>query len=59
MAGKKPPRAVANKPYLITFGVRQREIVDEAANKLNVTPRKLMVDATMEACEDALRVRSV
>lgn len=59
MAHKNPPRAVAGKPYRITYGVRQRDILDEAANKLNVTPRQFMIDATLEACENARKVPTV
>lgn len=55
MARKNPPPAIANKVYAITPGARQRELIDEAANILNITPRQLAVEGTMEACKDAIK----
>ncbi|MCQ3018894.1 hypothetical protein NLO83_25335 [Pseudomonas tremae] len=55
MARTNPPRAIANKVYTITPGTRQRDLIDEAANVLNITPRQLAVDGAMEACKDMIK----
>ncbi|MHC8378395.1 hypothetical protein ACYZT3_21045 [Pseudomonas sp. MDT1-16] len=51
MSRKSPPPAIAGKPYLVTFGVKQTDKVNKAANIQNQSPRQFILDATMETCE--------
>jgi hypothetical protein len=56
MSRKSPPPAIADKPYKVTFGVKQTEKICKAANKQNQSPREFMREATMEVCETANKV---
>ncbi len=48
--------AKPDKVYTITFGVTQTLRVNEAANKLNMTPNQFIHAATTEACKALLTI---
>jgi len=50
MSRKSPPPAMAGQTYLVTFGVKQTDKVNKAANRQNQSPVQFILDATMEAC---------
>ena len=45
---QKKYRAVAGKPYKVTFGVKQTENINKAANIVDETPKKFLKTATLD-----------
>ncbi|PYD32851.1 hypothetical protein DND58_05620 [Pseudomonas syringae pv. pisi] len=56
MSRKSPPPAIPGKTYLVTFGVKQADKVNKAANIQDKSPRQFILDSTMEACESTGKV---
>lgn len=47
----KNTKVKSNHEYIVTFGVKQVENINKAANKVNETPRDFLKNATLESAK--------